>query len=62
MTLLIDLSKKKHLKETKSNNLEAFSNYNINNYLYKRDSIIEKKIARHFVQYSECLLNPPSLL
>ena len=32
--------------------------------LYKRDytCVIEKQIARYFVQYNECLLNPSSLL
>ena len=29
---------------------------------YERDTIIDQQIARHFVQYSECLSNPPSLL
>ena len=30
--------------------------------IYKRYFIIEKQIVRHFRQYSEGLLNPPSLL
>ena len=29
---------------------------------YKRDFIVEKQIERPFVQYSECLSNPPSIL
>ena len=29
---------------------------------FKKDFLIEKQIARHFVKYSESLSNPPSFL